>query len=87
MVIYMNKLLIYKYIERIKKEDIANYSLSQNINLNNDELNIIYDYIKHKTNEILNNPQEIINEIKDKVSISVYNKIIELYEKYKDYIN
>ncbi len=83
----MNKLLIYKYIERIKKEDIANYSLSQNINLTTNELDIIYDYIKNKTNEILNNPSQLIDEIKDKVSINVYNKIVELYDKYKDYIN
>ena len=83
----MNKLLIYKYIERIKKEDIANYSLSQNINLTTNELDIIYDYIKNKTNEILNNPSKLIDEIKDKVSINVYNKIVELYDKYKDYIN
>ena len=83
----MNKLLIYKYIERIKKEDIANYSLSQNINLTTNELDIIYDYIKNKTNEILNNPSQLIDEIKDKVSINVYNKIFELYDKYKDYIN
>ena len=83
----MNKLLIYKYIERIKKEDIANYSLSQNINLTTNELDIIYDYIKNKTNEILNNPLHLIDEIKDKVSINVYNKIVELYDKYKDYIN
>lgn len=83
----MNKLLIYKYIERIKKEDIANYSLSQNINLTTNELDIIYDYIKNKTNEILNNPLHLIDEIKDKVSINVYNKIVELYNKYKDYIN
>lgn len=83
----MNKLLIYKYIERIKKEDIANYSLSQNINLTTNELDIIYDYIKNKTNEILNNPLHLIDEIKDKVSINIYNKIVELYDKYKDYIN
>ena len=83
----MNKLLIYKYIERIKKEDIANYSLSQNINLTTNELDIIYDYIKNKTNEILNNPSQLIDEIKDKVSINVYNKLLELYDKYKDYIN
>ena len=44
-------------------------------------------YIKNKTNEILNNPSQLIDEIKDKVSINVYNKIVELYDKYKDYIN
>ena len=83
----MNKLLIYKYIERIKKEDIANYSLSQNINLTNNELNIIYDYIKNKTNIILDNPELIIKEIKNKLNIPTYNKILELYNKYKYFIN
>ena len=82
----MNKLLIYKYIDKIKKDDIKNYSSSQNIKLTDNELNIIYDYIKYKTNEVLNNPQEVFKKIKDKVSIPVYNKILELYDKYKGFI-
>ena len=83
----MNKLLIYQYINKLTKEDIKKYSLSQNINLTNNELDILYDYIKQKTNKILNNPEKVFNEIKDKISIPVYNKIIELYNKYKYFIN
>ena len=83
----MNRLLIYQYINKIKKEDIRKYSLTQNINLTDNELDIIYDYIKNKTSKVLDNPEEISVEIKDKVSIPVYNKIMELYNKYKDFIN
>ena len=83
----MNKLLIYNYINKIKKEDIKQFSLNQNINLSNNELDIIYNYIKYDTDNILNNPDKILNEIKDKITIPVYNKILELYNKYKDFIN
>lgn len=83
----MNRLLIYQYINKIKKEDIRKYSLTQNINLTDNELDIIYDYIKNKTSKVLDNPEEIFVEIKDKVSIPIYNKIMELYNKYKDFIN
>ena len=83
----MYKQLILNYINNIKKEDITSFSLKQNINLKIDELNIIYDYIKNESARIINNPHEVINEIKDKVSLPVYNKILELYNKYKIFLN
>ena len=83
----MNRLLIYQYINKIKKEDIRKYSLTQNINLTDNELDIIYDYIKNKASIVINNPEKIFDEIRDKISIPVYNKIMELYNKYKDFIN
>ena len=82
----MNKLLIYQYINKIKKEDIKNFGLSQNIYLTNQEIDIIYNNLKNKTEDIFNNPLQLINDIKDKVSISVYNKMLELYNQYKDFI-
>jgi hypothetical protein len=43
----MNKLIILNYINKLKKEDIYNFSLKENIELNDNELDIIYDYIKN----------------------------------------
>lgn len=83
----MNKLIIMEYMNRIKKEDINNFSLKQGINISKKDLDIIYEYIKNDAMRILNNPIDVINEIKDKVSYDVYIKILELYNKFKDKIS
>ena len=85
--ITVNKLIILNYINRLKKEDIENYSLRENTILNKEEIDIIYDYIKNHFDKIVNNPIKVLNEVKDKVSTSVYDKILELYDKYKDMID
>ena len=81
----INKNLIYLYINRIKKEDILEFAKRQDIILNNNELDLIYDYIKNKTDNILDDPEYVLEEIKDKLSYEVYLKILELYFKYEDY--
>ena len=81
----INKNLIYLYIKRIKKEDILEFAKRQDIILNNNELDLIYDYIKNKTDNILDDPEYVLEEIKDKLSYEVYLKILELYFKYEDY--
>ena len=82
----MNRLLITEYIKKLTKEDILRYGIKQDIILTKDELNLIYNYVKNRYQDIFNNPLEITNEIKDKVRNNVYNKILELYDKYKYYI-
>ena len=82
----MNKHILYDYINKLKKEDIINYINKQQISLTNNELDIIYDNIKNNTDNILNNPLKEINKIKDKLNINTYNKLIELYNKYKIFI-
>lgn len=81
----LNKHLIYEYIKKIKKEDILKFGIKQDIFLDNNEVNLIYDYIKNKTNNILDNPEEVLIEIKDKLQKEVYLKIQELYLKFKHY--
>ena len=44
----MNKLIIYKYIDRIRKIDIMNYGIKEGIDLNDEEINLIYFYIKNR---------------------------------------
>ena len=81
----MNKYLIYKYSKNITKQDIINFSNSQNISLTTNELNTIYYYIINKTKIFLEGNRELIlQELKNKLTSNTYNKIIELYNKYKD---
>ena len=83
----MYKKIIYNYINNIKKEDIISYSIKEGIILSKYEIDIIYDYIKNKYLSIIDNPNKILTEIKDKVSNETYHKLLELYDKYKDIIN
>lgn len=80
----MNKYLIYKYAMNLTKKDVKQYdpSLSEN------EINIINYYIKNKTKEFLEgNPTPILEELKQKLSPNTYNKILDLYNKYKSFLN
>ncbi len=82
----MYEKMLEKYINKLTKEDILKFSYKQNIKLTNEELDIIYFYIKKYWRYIAkNDPASIFMELKEKLSPNVYNKIIELYNKYKGY--
>ena len=83
----MNKFIIYKYMEKITKDDIKKYAIREETNLSNNELDLIYAYIKKYPKRILNEPMEVIDEIKDDLSVEVYNKLMDLYQKYKNKIS
>lgn len=84
----MNIFLITKYINNLTKEDIISYAKKENIILEQYELDIIYNYIKNYYNDFLNGKAlDILNELKEKVKINTYNKIENLYFKYKNYLN
>ena len=86
MVIIMNKHFIYEYISRIKKGDIVNYSKRIGVELNNNDLDIIYYYLKNEYKRFFDNPQEILLELKNKISIDNYEILLNLYNKYQDKI-
>lgn len=84
----MNIYLITEYVNRMTKEDINRFSLKQGIILDNEELDIVYNYIKDNYKTILyGNPKDILLEIKEKVKPLTYNKIENLYMKFKDKID
>ena len=76
--------LIKEYIKKITEEDIYNYAKKEGIELTNEELKIIYIYIKNYYEVLLNGDSTFIfEELKDKLRKEPYEKIIELYNKYK----
>lgn len=83
----MHKLIILKYMEKLTKDDIRKYAQSQDTILDDNELDLIYNYIKKYPKRILNEPLDVIDEIKDDLSNDVYQKLLELYQKYKDKIS
>lgn len=83
----MNRNIIKKYISLIDKNMINNYALKENINLTRGELDIIYNSIKNDFDIITTTDfYKYLSNFKDKLSTKVYNKLSDLYEKYKDYI-
>ena len=81
----MNNYIIQKYIEKLTKQDIINYTKKQNINLTQKEIDIIYYYIKNKYKDFLNgNHETILKELKQKVSPKTYKILEEYYKKYRE---
>ncbi len=83
----MNRILLINYIKRLKKQDIINFANNQNISLTDDEVDVIYDYVKNRYLDFLDgNREELLRELKSKVSCSTYSKILEYYQLYQDKI-
>ena len=79
----MYKEIIKKYINILTKEDIKRYALKENIEVTNEEITIIYNFIKTNYQEILNNNEKSFYLLKQKLKPELYNTIISLYNKYK----
>lgn len=79
----MNRLIIYQYINRLRKEDIVRYCNSQGIFVDNNDLDVVYYYVKNEYKRFFNDQMGVLNEIKDKVSNYTYGEIMKTYDKYK----
>ena len=70
----------------MQKQDIKNYAQSQNIDLTNEEVDIIYNHIKKYYNELLNKDTRSFQVLKKALRKELYQKIIVLYNTYKNYL-
>ena len=83
----MNIYLIEDYIKRLNISDIERFAIKQGIVLDQEELNIVYNYIKKEYKTLIyGNPKDILLDIKTKVKPLTYTKIENLYIKFKDKI-
>ena len=75
--------IIERYMNIIKKEDIQKFALSKNVNLNSDELDFTYLFIKKNWKEIIKNPSIFnIDRYKNKYSSENFPKIKQVYKEY-----
>lgn len=79
----MNRLLIYEYINKLRREDIVKFCNIKNIMVDDSDIDIVYGYIKKDYKRFFNNPVEVLDEIKNLVSDNAFNEIMKLYDKYK----
>ena len=82
----MNRLIIYQYINRLTKEDIVRYCNNHGILVDNNDLDVVYDYVKNDYKRFFNDPIGVLNEVKYKVSDYTYGEIMKMYDKYKGFI-
>ena len=79
----MNQFFILNYIKKLTKNDIVNFASKQNISLRDDEIDVIYSYIKTRYSDFFaGREKELLLEIKEQVSSSTYIQILDYYQLY-----
>lgn len=78
----MKEKFIKAYAKKLTKKDIIKYAEKEKIIISNDELNLIYFLIQNNIDNILTNPLNVLEDNKNKLSPTTYNKLYELYTIY-----
>lgn len=79
----MYEAIIKKYINNITMDNIYDYCNNNDIRITGKDANTIYRYIKTYNIDILKNPLYYLEDIKNKVNIDIYNKLIVIYNENK----
>ncbi len=79
--------LISRYMTHFTKEDVKNFALKNQVDLNEEELSFTYEFVKKNWELILRNPNLLnLERYKDHFSEENYQKIQKLiqfyYQKY-----
>lgn len=81
----MIKKIINNKINNLTLEELKKLAINNNIDLNNQELNYIYNIIKKDWNNFLyKDPNPILQNIKNNINQESYNKLYTLYIYYKN---
>ncbi len=75
--------LLKNYVDRLKKEDIVNFAIKENILLDKNELEVVYHNIKTRFKDIYDDGLKVIEENKNSLKETTYRKLKELYENTK----
>ncbi len=81
----MKERLISEYVNRMTLEDVNNFALKNGINLKDNEIKLIYDHIKNNWHTIVfGNPRGILDDLKEKLDSTSYQKVESLYIYFKN---
>lgn len=78
----MHRLLIENYVKQIKKSDIYNFALINNIDLSEKDIDILYYYLKKNWEELLYGNKDVLNDLKQEIDEDKFLKIKSLFEIY-----
>ena len=75
--------IIERYMSMLKKEDVFNFAVRNNIFLSNEELNFTYAFIKKNWQDIVKNPNLFeIEKYKNRFSEENFKKVKQLFKEY-----
>ncbi len=81
----MKERLINEYVNRMTLEDVNKFALKNGIILKDKEVKVIYDHIKNNWRTIVfGNPRGILDDLKEKLDSTSYQKIESLYIYFKN---
>ena len=70
----MHRLLIENYIKQISKQDILEFASKNNIQLEKQEQDILYHYLKNNWQDLLyGNSRSIFKELEEKLGSEKFN--------------
>ncbi len=81
----MKERLISEYVSRMTLDDVNSFALKNGIILKDSEIKLIYDHIKNNWHTIVfGNPRGILDDLKEKLDSTSYQKIESLYIYFKN---
>lgn len=84
----MNKNLIKMYAMKLDVEKVKNFARNEGIEISDEEANLFVTTIKENCDDILDGyGLEIIESKKNMMSPSTYDKLLELFNEYKKFID
>ena len=76
--------IIRNYVSKMTIDDVKKYASIKNINANEEEMQIVYEFIKKNYSKIYNNDMDFIERnLKPKISNSLYNRLLILLNEAK----
>ncbi len=80
----MHEIIIRDYINKLTEEDIIKYGKKYDIDISIDDSRILYVYAKNYWREFYKEyPEDLINELKEKINPTTFNKLLEYYKRVK----
>lgn len=84
----MYEIIIRDYINKLTEQDIIEYSKRKNIELNDDEVKILYLYAKNYWREFYKGyPKDLIEELREKLRPQTFNTLYKIYVDLKNKFN
>ena len=77
------KKIIENYVPKLTINDLKEFAYKNNIEYKEDELIIIYQFIKYHYHDLLDQNIKVFEEIKEKINPNLYKKLLHLYIDYK----
>ncbi len=81
--IFIYQDFIKKHIHELTIQDIEGFARKKNISYTKDELLIVYQFIQYHYQDLLDENIKVFEEIKDKISPTLYKQLLNLYIEYK----